>query len=124
MEYEMEAMEQVPDTTVTPIMAYKEAWKYVGYHGFSRFLSFHDNFFQFRLYRALNARVILAMQDYISELEEKLTKIDIEMTQQTGSDRVHNGSYRYDPSKERRDLIWELRRRLKDYSITWFPEGW
>lgn len=96
--------------------AYERAWKYVGYRGYTRFISSHRNFFFVRQYRALNARAILAMQDYILELEEKLNKLDKDMSQVTASDKVHNGSFRQESSRDRLDLIWEIQRRLKDYS--------
>jgi hypothetical protein len=109
-----------PEIGIPREKAYEKAWKYVGYKGFTRFISSDGNFFFIRQYRALNARAILAMQDYILELEDRLNELDENMSRETASDQVHNGSYRQESSRDRMELIWEIQRRLKDYSMVYF----
>lgn len=60
---------QPTNSAITPDLAYEKSWKHVGYRGFSRVLASHEHFLHVRLFRTLNARVILAMQDHISVLE-------------------------------------------------------
>ncbi|KAK0615704.1 hypothetical protein B0T17DRAFT_510287 [Bombardia bombarda] len=111
-----ELQQQEPvEPRVTQDQAYKKSWKYIGYRHFSRFMSLHENFGQVRLFRTLNSRVLLAMQDYISELETKLDKMEDEMSKVSGPD-LHNGSFRQETSAERMKLIWEIQKRLKAYN--------
>ncbi|GIJ86765.1 hypothetical protein Asppvi_005660 [Aspergillus pseudoviridinutans] len=95
--------------------AYEKAWKYLGYREYSRFLGSHANFLHVRLFRTLNARVLLAMQDYIIELEVELDKLDLEVAQPSAPDK-HNGSFRQETSTKRMELVWELQKRLKAYN--------
>ncbi len=101
---------------ITSNVAHEKAWKYVGYRGYSQVLASHEHFLHVRLFRTLNARVILAMQDHISVLEKNLDDIETKLSQKDTSDNVHNGSFRVETSKERFKLIWDLRKRLKDYN--------
>jgi hypothetical protein len=91
------------------------AWKYAGYKRFSRFVGFSPNFFMARQFRTLNARVILAMQDELVELEEELNKLDDELSTRNALD-IHNGSFRLETERPRHELIWDLQKRLKIYS--------
>src|ERR1700722_559445 len=51
-------------------------WKYTGYRVFSQFIASDNDFFVLRRFGTLNARVILALQDQLSKLEEDLEEID------------------------------------------------
>jgi len=97
-------------------LAYEKAWKHVGYRGYSRLLGSHEHFLHVRLFRTLNARVILAMQDHISVLERNLDKLEADLSAPGAPDTVHNGTFRRETSKERFKLVWEIRKRLKDYN--------
>jgi sugar-specific transcriptional regulator TrmB len=90
-------------------------WKHVGYKHYSRVVASSPNLFYVRQYRALNARIILAMQDQIAELEEELNRLDDSLSQATAPD-IHNGSFRQEVSRERAQLIWEIQRKLRSYS--------
>jgi hypothetical protein len=91
------------------------AWKYAGYKRFSRFVGFSPNFFMARQFRTVNARIILAMQDELVELEEELNKLDDELSTTNALD-IHNGSFRLETERPRHELIWDLQKRLKIYS--------
>ena len=71
-----------------------------------------DDFFVIRKFGALNARVILRMQDQISELSEQLDAEDAFCRQ----NKWHAGDRRADPSVERQRLLDEITRLLERYS--------
>lgn len=54
----------------------KQPWKYIGYRGFCKFVASDDDFFVLRRFSTLSSRVLLALQDELSELEtnSKLTR--------------------------------------------------
>lgn len=91
-------------------------WKYLGYEAYSSFVSSHDDFFIFRRFSALTSRVILSIQDEISELEERRTELEKELRQPNGVE-VHNGTFRgdRDTQNERSSLVLQIRRKLKEY---------
>lgn len=91
-------------------------WKYVGYKDYSRVIGLDANFFYVRQFRTLNVRIILAMQDQITELEEQLDRLDNDLSQTSAPD-IHNGSFRRETSHQRLELIWTIQRRLKEYSM-------
>jgi hypothetical protein len=92
------------------------AWKYVGYKDFSRFLGYSRSFFFLRKFHAVNARVLLAMQDSILLLEEDLNKIDNNLSYKSQDNKNHNGTFRREKNEERIRIIWKLQHRLKEYS--------
>ncbi|KAH8174765.1 hypothetical protein LIA77_06184 [Sarocladium implicatum] len=51
-------------------------WKYIGYRGYSEFLSSDDENFILRRFATLNVRVALALQDKVSRLEGELSGFD------------------------------------------------
>jgi hypothetical protein len=55
----------------TKVEIKKQPWKYVGYKSYASWVASSDSFFHVRKFAALNVRVILALQDEISVLEEK-----------------------------------------------------
>lgn len=111
-----------PDT-VTQSDIWEQPWKYTGYKKYSWFLASDDDFMIFRKFDILNARVLLALQDEISEAEEKLTKLDEEYSLKTAP-RLHNGCFREEKHNEkqqdRRRLVFEIKDKLKEYSTNPF----
>lgn len=91
-------------------------WKHVGYKNYTRLVGLDANFFYVRQFRTLNVRIVLAMQDQITELEEQLDRLDQDLSKDDAPD-IHNGSFRQETSRERLELIWTIQRRLRDYSM-------
>jgi len=90
------------------------AWKYAGYKRFSRVVGYTPSFFVVRQFRTLNVRVILAMQDRLSELENNINALDDVLSRPTAP-KVHNGRFRND-QKSRLDLLEDIQKKLKEYS--------
>lgn len=89
-------------------------WKEDGYPAYSRLVGSDNEFFLLRRFSTLNARVILELQDRISELEEELDVI--ENGYRSGNDDINNGSFRYDTQEDRRILMKKIKQKLKEYS--------
>ena len=104
------------DPNVTETDVVEKAWKYVGYKVFSRYVGSSRSFFFVRQFRTLNARIILAMQDQLVELEEEFNHLDDRLSRKDAKD-IHNGSFRQETDRNRLNLIWEIQRKLKDYSM-------
>lgn len=102
-------------TQITKEDAQKKAWKYMGYNEYSSFIGYSRSFFFLRQFRTLNVRVLLAMQDDIAELEERLDNLDKELSSKSSPD-IHNGTFRDDPNLDRIKLIWKLQKRIQKYS--------
>jgi hypothetical protein len=106
----------------TPAEINNAQWRYVGYSGFSKFISSDNDFFIFRKFGALSARTLLILQDQLAVLEDKLEKLDQKCMQH---DDIHNGSFRRDDEGEGDDTSLEWQRsqlnakiisKLKEYS--------
>jgi hypothetical protein len=93
----------------------KQPWKYIGYMGYASWVASSDTFFHVRKFATLNARVILALQDEISVLEEKLQELDRSYTSKE-SGVINNGSFRDDQKTERVETMQSLRQKLLEYS--------
>lgn len=93
----------------------RKPWKYTGYQGFSEFVASDDDFFLLRRFGTLSARVLLALQDRLSELEEELQTLDATYSLKSAPD-AHNGSFRQETHPERRELILSIHRSLREYS--------
>lgn len=97
--------------------AKQSPWKYDGYRLFSKWLASEKTFFIVRQFGALNTRIILALQDEIVQLEQRLNRIDEEVSRKDLPDSTNNGSFRYDRSDERRYLVETiLPEKLAKYS--------
>lgn len=70
-----------------------------------------DDFFIVRRFDKLGARVLLLMQNRIAQLEEELQAEDIRCT----NDDVNNGTFSWDRSTRRREVMDELVVRLERY---------
>jgi len=98
------------------LLAEELPWKHVGYKIFSRWVASDQAFFIVRRFGALNARVVLSLQDEIVELEEQLDAMD-EHASNLPDDTVHNGSFRVDPLDARKKLVRDtLPEKLAKYS--------
>ncbi|KAI9770037.1 MAG: hypothetical protein M1839_003301 [Geoglossum umbratile] len=92
-------------------------WKHAGYRVFSRWMASDPAFFIVRRFGALNARVILCLQDEIAKHEEELDALDRHFRADALPDDTNNGSFRNDPCMERKKLIEEtLRGKLAKYN--------
>lgn len=92
-----------------------QPWKYIGYRGFCQFIASDDNFFVFRRFSGLSSRVLLALQDELSELEGQLEKLEGQLSA-VSAPNVHNGSFRQETSQARIDLIREVDKKLRAYN--------
>mgnify|MGYP004501185465 CR=1 FL=1 len=90
-------------------------WKDVGYRGFSAFLASDDDFLIFRRFGALNARLLLYLQDEIVVLEERLRDLE-ERHAAPGAADIHNGSFRQEALPERRALLDLISMKVREYS--------
>ncbi|MCJ1350419.1 MAG: hypothetical protein MMC33_000400 [Icmadophila ericetorum] len=88
-------------------------WKYKGYKIFSKVVASDNDFFLVRRFGNLNARVILSLQDQLSQLEEDLAALDNQFSSQDYED-LNNGSFRREPKPERAELINNIYLKLKD----------
>jgi hypothetical protein len=90
-------------------------WKDVGYRGFSAFLASDDDFLIFRRFGALNARLLLYLQDEIVVLEEQLRRLEEKHAHPTAAD-IHNGSFRQEALPERKALLDTISKKVREYS--------
>ena len=49
----------------------KKPWKFIGYRAFCKFVASDDDFFVLRRFSVLTSRVLLSLQDELSELQSK-----------------------------------------------------
>lgn len=92
----------------------RKPWKFIGYKGYTEFLSSEDDWFLLRRFGTLNVRVALALQDEISALEGQLKELDEGYSRRESPDR-HNGRFRGD-AEDRRALTELISDKLYRYS--------
>lgn len=92
-----------------------EPWKSEGYPKFVKFVASDDDFFVLRRFSALTARVLLAAQDELVELENQLSYLDHQVAQSRDPEK-RNDSFRYEALPNRLDLLHEIDRKLRAYS--------
>jgi hypothetical protein len=93
----------------------RKFWKTIGYQGYSKFLATDNDFLIFRHFGVLNTRVLLLLQDEISVLEQELEALDFTHSQPSAAD-IHNGSFRRESLPQRRALLLEIHKKIKEYS--------
>lgn len=71
-------------------------------------------FFILRQFSTLTVRLLLALQDELSELECQLETLETELSAMDPPD-IHNGSIRHESSEERKKLIHAVHAKLKEY---------
>lgn len=89
-------------------------WKDVGYPAYSRLVGSDKELLLLRRFNTLNARVILGLQDRLSELEQELDVM--ENGYRTGNDDINNGSFRCDTQEDRTKLLKKIKDKVKEYS--------
>lgn len=92
-----------------------EPWKSEGYPKFVKFFISDDDFFVLRRFSALTARVLLAAQDELVELEDQLSYLDHQVAQSRDPEK-RNDSFRYESLPNRLDLLREIDQKLRAYS--------
>lgn len=92
-----------------------EAWKYVGYPRFSRFMASSTDCFAVRKFCHLNVRVLLKLQDDIVKLERKLMEMDLH-SMNMAKGKGGCGSFRLDADTPRERLLNVIGEKTKDYS--------
>jgi hypothetical protein len=90
-------------------------WKEIGYRGFSAFLASDNDFLVFRRFGAINARLLLYLQDEIVVLEEELEELEAECMAKNADD-IHNGSFRQEALPERTEILEALNVKVRQYS--------
>jgi hypothetical protein len=95
-------------------------WKYVGYRQYSEFLSSDEDLLIVRRFGVLNARVLLSLQDRVSELEDELEDFDDKHSRK-GPEEYNNGSFRMD-FEDRKEILGEIATALSQYSKTLFEQ--
>jgi len=89
-------------------------WKYSGYNVFTRLIASDGDFLVVRRFGHLHARLLLWLQDSVSQLEEELDSIDAAARKVGGQD-FNNGSFREEPIPRRTEILKELKVALDDY---------
>ena len=89
--------------------------KYIYYQSFSAFIASDNDFLIFRRFGALNAKVLLGLQDQLSRLEEDLEALEKTAWENNTPD-IHNGSLGQDTDVAREALVCQAQRSLRDYS--------
>ncbi|KAK1460199.1 hypothetical protein CMEL01_03198 [Colletotrichum melonis] len=92
----------------------EKPWKYIGYKGYTNFISSDDDFFVLRRFDSLNVRAALALQDELSWLEEELGVLDNEFSAKAADD-FNNGTLRQDVP-DRIDLVRIISVKLREYN--------
>lgn len=93
----------------------EKPWKVIGYRGFSALLGSDNDFMIFRRFGALNARILLLLQDEIAVLEQQLHYLDAKYASPEASD-IHNGSFRLEALPQRSNILSEIQVKIQQYS--------
>lgn len=100
------------------------AFKFKGYPALARWMGTSEDFFLLRRFGDLNARVLLAAQDDIEQLEESLQMIDkryedafFDKATEEPRTPSRNDTLRCDPDPARREILSKLKTKLKEYSM-------
>lgn len=92
----------------------EKPWKYVGYRGYTEFISSDDDFYVLRRFGNINIRLALRLQDDISSLEERLEDLDVIYSSKEAED-LNNGTFR-DDLEDRAELLDLLLEKVERYS--------
>lgn len=89
-------------------------WKNIGYPAYSELIGSDNELFILRRFSTLSARIILALQDRLNELEQELS--DVDNRYRHGDEDVNNGSFRYETQEDRLAILKKIKEKLKEYS--------
>jgi hypothetical protein len=95
-------------------------WKYLGCEEYSSFIASDDDFFVIRRFSTLTARVILALQDQLSQIEEQLESLERQLKIPEAG-LVHNGSFQEEMHSSRTELVLKANLKLREYSLSPLP---
>jgi hypothetical protein len=93
----------------------QKPWKYLGYRAFSDLIASDDSLLMVRRFSVLTARVLLSLQDALTQDEEALETLERQLAAKDAAD-VHNGSFRQESQMKRRELLQEIDGKLRKYS--------
>ena len=71
--------------------------------------------FLVRRFGTLGVRVVLMMQDKLTELESQLEEEDLRVQQNPDANKASSGTFRQDPSPRRIELLQKIRHELGEY---------
>jgi hypothetical protein len=89
----------------------KEPERYVGYPGLVSHMAETQNLI-FRRFDSVHIRLLLYLQDQISQLETQLRNLDERNSEERG---MHNGTFREDADQVRVEIMESLRRLVGEY---------
>lgn len=92
----------------------RQPWKFIGYKGYTEFITSDNDFLILRRFETLSTRVVLSLQDEISELEERLEDCDAKYSDRNFRD-VNNGTFR-DELSDRKELLQIIADKISRYS--------
>jgi hypothetical protein len=93
----------------------QKPWKYLGYRAFSDLVASDDALLMVRRFSVLTARVLLSLQDGLTQDEERLAALEKGLAAKDAAD-IHNGSFRQESQQKRRELLEEIDSKLRKYS--------
>ncbi|KAK5662358.1 hypothetical protein OQA88_8268 [Cercophora sp. LCS_1] len=93
--------------------ASRQPSRWVGYGGYSKFISSDDDLFILRRFSALSVRVALSMQHEIATLEKELENLDRSYAMEEPT--VHNGCFE-DDQEDREMLLRIIAEKLRRYN--------
>ena len=94
----------------------QKPWKYLGYRAFSDLVASDDSLLMVRRFSVLTARVLLSLQDALTQDEERLQQLERQLAAKDAAD-VHNGSFRQESQQKRKELLQEIDTKLRKYSM-------
>lgn len=87
-----------------------------GYRALADFVSTDNVFRIFRRFDAMTVRTLLYLQDELCELEERLQALDdADFASTDASDLISLHSRRNDKNVERKTIMADIQRKLKEY---------
>ncbi|KAF1948719.1 hypothetical protein CC80DRAFT_485693 [Byssothecium circinans] len=111
----MNTPQTLPTSSNAPTAEKAKPWKTIGYRGFSNFLASDNDFLLFRKFGALNARLLLYLQDEIVQLETTLNALEQHHSRKEADD-IHNGSFREDALPHRTQLLSVINIKMRQYN--------
>lgn len=86
-----------------------------GYPELAKFLASDKNMPIVRRFDRLSLRVMLLLQDELTEIEKQLDTIDKSQMSREAPQDINNGTFRADPEPERNRLLQTAHEKLEHY---------